>query len=225
MATNLLQLTNQVLRLLREKEVDTVSQTSYSRLIVDLINHAKREVEDAHNWSQLKASALVTTEADEPSYTVTGLTERAKPMYTPCGQLSAYNYTENGTTMQMMPSWEMSRRFAQDNTQTGKPYWLDFNGVTEDGYWNVQFWPIPDGVYEIRMDFFDPQGDLVDDVDVIRVPPSAVVLRAWAMAISERGEDGGVGFQEADARALRALGDAIQLDYNVRRSELTVEVV
>lgn len=225
MATTLLQMTNRILRLLREKEVETVNSTAYSKLIVALINEAKREVEDAHNWSHLKGTASITTVADESQYNIVGLTERAKPLYDAHSNISAYNYTENGARMQIMPAVEMSRRFAQDNAKTGKPYWMDFNGVDIDGNWGVEFWPIPDDAYEIRIDVYDPQGDLELDTDTIRVPPSAVVMRAWAMAIGERGEDGGVGFQEADARAQRALGDAIQLDYNVRRHELRVEVI
>lgn len=225
MATTLLQLTNQVLVLLREKEVDTVSATTYSKLIVALINHAKREVEDAHLWSHLKTTVIINTEADEPSYTLVGLNERAAPLYDNCGNISAYNYTENGTRMQLLPSVDMSRRYAQDTNTTGKPYWFDFSGINEDGDMQVQFWPEPDGVYEIRIDMYDAQGDLTLDTDIIRVPTSPVVLRALTMAVSERGEDGGAGFQEMDDRARRALGDAIQLDYNIRRSELRVEVV
>lgn len=225
MATTLLQLTNQVLVLLREPEVDTVTATAYSKLIVALINHAKREVEDAHLWSHLKTTAIINTEADESQYTVVGLNERAAPMYDNCGNISAYNYTENGTQMQLLPAVEMSKRYAQDPNTTGKPYWFDFDGVSSDNDLIVEFWPKPDGVYEIRIDMYDAQADLVNDVDVIKVPPAPVVLRALAMAVSERGEDGGAGYQEMDERARRALSDAIQLDYNVRRTELRVEVV
>ena len=42
-----LQLVNSVLRRLREDEVDTVDQNSYSKLIGEYVNDAKRAVEDA----------------------------------------------------------------------------------------------------------------------------------------------------------------------------------
>ena len=42
-----LQLVNSVLRRLREDEVTTVGQTSYSKLIGEFVNDAKRTVEDS----------------------------------------------------------------------------------------------------------------------------------------------------------------------------------
>jgi hypothetical protein len=63
-----LQLVNSVLRRLREDEVDTVGQNSYSRLIGEFVNDAKRTVEDAWAWSALRSTLTVTTEADVFNY-------------------------------------------------------------------------------------------------------------------------------------------------------------
>jgi hypothetical protein len=43
---------NNVLRRLRESEVQTIAQTSYSKLIGDFVNDAKTIVDSAWRWSQ-----------------------------------------------------------------------------------------------------------------------------------------------------------------------------
>ena len=48
-----LELVNDVLIRLREAEVETVSQTDYSKLIGKFVNDAKRQVEDAYSWNVL----------------------------------------------------------------------------------------------------------------------------------------------------------------------------
>ena len=57
-----LQLVNSVLRRLREDEVTSVSQNSYSKLIGEFVNDAKRSVEDAYDWTALRTTLTVTTD-------------------------------------------------------------------------------------------------------------------------------------------------------------------
>jgi hypothetical protein len=57
-----LQLVNSVLRRLREDEVSSVSQNSYSKLIGEFVNDAKRSVEDAYDWTALRTTLTVTTD-------------------------------------------------------------------------------------------------------------------------------------------------------------------
>ena len=51
-----LECVNRVLRRLRENEVTTVTETPYSKLIGDLVNVVKVEVEDSWNWSALRTT-------------------------------------------------------------------------------------------------------------------------------------------------------------------------
>ena len=51
-----LELVNGVLRRLRENQVETVAETSYSVLIGDFVNDAKQLVEDSHSWSALRTA-------------------------------------------------------------------------------------------------------------------------------------------------------------------------
>ena len=51
-----LQLINNVLKRLRESEVDTANETEYSALIGAFVNDAKQIVEASHSWSALRTS-------------------------------------------------------------------------------------------------------------------------------------------------------------------------
>ena len=73
-----LQLVNSVLRRLREDEVSSVSQNSYSKLIGEFVNDAKRSVEDAYDWTALRTTLTVTTDDTTFNYVLTGSQNRMK---------------------------------------------------------------------------------------------------------------------------------------------------
>ena len=49
MSTQYLTLVNSVLRRLREDEVSAVANTTYSKMVGDFVNDAKRQVENSHD--------------------------------------------------------------------------------------------------------------------------------------------------------------------------------
>lgn len=67
-----LQLVNKVLTRLREENVSTVGQSTYSALIGEFVNDAKQFVEDAWDWSALRTTLTLTTAADIFNYNLTG---------------------------------------------------------------------------------------------------------------------------------------------------------
>ena len=67
-----LETVNNVLKRLRERTVATVDETPYSSLIGVLVNDAKREVEDSHNWSGLRVTLSTSTTADVFNYELNG---------------------------------------------------------------------------------------------------------------------------------------------------------
>jgi len=75
-----LEAVNRVLIRLREEEVTTVNQNSYSKLIGTFVNDAKRMVEDAWDWSSLRTTITVTTEADVFSYNLLGTNSSFKTL-------------------------------------------------------------------------------------------------------------------------------------------------
>jgi len=100
---------NAVLRRLRETSIGAgaswtgpiynyANVTDYQKLIGDLVNEAKREVEDAWNWSILRASPTVTTSNGTQSYSLTGTNERSRILMA--------QEQSNGTLLQ-----EMSDRY------------------------------------------------------------------------------------------------------------------
>ena len=73
-----LELVNGVLRRLREDQVSAVDQNPYSLLIGDLVNDAKRIVEDAWDWSALRTTLTISTTADIFNYVLVGSGNRIK---------------------------------------------------------------------------------------------------------------------------------------------------
>lgn len=67
-------------------------------------------------------------------------------------------------------------------------------------------------MYSLRFNVVAPQAELTTDSTSILVPSKPVQMLAYAKAIEERGEDGGVTAQSAYATAQRVLNDAIALD-------------
>ena len=76
----------------------------------------------------------------------------------------------------------------------------------------IDVYPIPNGVYDIRVNIIQPQPALVNNSDEILVPAEPVIMGAYARAIAERGEDAGLAGNEAYALYKQSLGDAISLE-------------
>jgi hypothetical protein len=57
-----------------------------------------------------------------------------------------------------------------------------------------------------------PQPVLVNNADVLKVPYEPVVFLAYAKALAERGEDGGLASSEAYGLYKTSLADAIALE-------------
>jgi hypothetical protein len=106
----------------------------------------------------------------------------------------------------------MNDQFLIASPAKGSPYYYNFNGTNSDGDTQVDLYPIPNGVYNIRFNVIRPQVELVANSDKILVPHEPVVLGALARAQAERGEDGGVQSAETYALFKQSLADAIGLE-------------
>jgi len=205
-----LQLVNAVLTKLREDEVLTVSATTYSSLIGILINEAKREVEDSYAWNALKDTITFTTTASGFSYSLTGSGQRFSV-------IDAYNQTSQ-TQIHSIPTKNMNNMIITSNQQ-GEPVWYNFNGSDVNGDTQVDVYPIPNGPYQLYFNLIIPQSDLSVDTTGIFVPDEPVVLNAYARAVVERGEDGGILSGEAYALYKRSLANHIALDQSRQPDE------
>ena len=121
MSTTYLNLVNEVLRRLREDVETSVSQNTYSTMVGDYVNDAKRNVEDSHEWSTLRTTVVVTTEANVIDYALTNAGERIK-VY------SAINDTSNFFMNYESPNW-FNNAYYISGEVTGTPDSYTLNGV------------------------------------------------------------------------------------------------
>ena len=209
---NYLELVNDVLVRLREDEVTAVTDTPYSKLISKYVNDAKRIVEDSYEWAGLTETLTVTTANGLFNYVMTGAGQRFKV-------LDVINSEDNiflqYVTTSVMNSWFLNA----DNTQTGSPTHYNFNGVNTNGDTQVDVYPIPDGVYNVFFNIYKPQDALSLNSDKLIVPSEPVIKYAYAMAVAERGEDGGLSAQEATALADASLADHVAIAQSRRPEE------
>ena len=208
---NYLDIVNSVLRRLRENEVSSVQETPYSKLIGDLVNVVKREVEDSWDWSALRTTLTANTTASLFNYELQESTTRIRI-------LDMFNDTDNIIMQQRSTKW-FDIQFLLTNPETGSPYYYNFNGVSPDGDTQVDFYPIPDGVYSIRINCIIPQDKLSLNTDRILIPADVVIEGTISRAISERGDDGGNVEHEMRYRSM--LADYIAIESGQRMDEIT----
>ncbi len=211
-----LEAVNEVQRRLRKPITVAVDTNTYSTLLGDFINQAKREVEDTWNWSMLRSIQTVTTASGTKSYAITGAGKRSRIL----GDVM------NDTTdniIHPVPDHVIDKQVYLTTITNDEPVYYMIRGVDSSGDMKIEFFDTPDAIYSIKMLMVVPQADLVagtDEAVEITVPQEPVILRAWSLAISERGEDGGNMSNKVDGMALRALDDLVALDGGRKESEL-----
>jgi hypothetical protein len=208
---NYLVAVNKVLQRLRERSVVSVTDTDYSLLIGLFINDAKREVEEAWDWSALRTSLTVTTTSGIFNYELNGTQNDVNV-------LSALNASTSSFLRYETAHWFNTQYLG--TPASGAPAYYSFNGVGTDGDTLIDLYPKPDGVYTLRFNVVARTADLEDSADTFHVPAHPVVMLAYAKAVEERGEDNGQMGNTAFMVANKALNDAIQLDANKHPEEL-----
>src|SRR5210317_1730535 len=128
-----LNLVNNVLRRMREDEVTTVNQSTYSKMVGDFVNDAKKLVEDAWDWSALRTTMTVTTSADVFNYVLVGSQNKIKVLH-------AYNDTDNWELQYQTPIWFDDKYMKQD-PQSGSPQYYVFNGINTNGDTQIDIYP------------------------------------------------------------------------------------
>jgi hypothetical protein len=201
---NYVQLVNSVLRRLRETEVSSVSDNAYSKLIGEFVNDAKRQVEDAYPWNALSETLTATTADTIFNYVLVGSGQRFRV-------IDVLNDTSNSIVQNATTRW-MNEQFLLTSVQKGSPAYYNFNGTNSNGDTQVDLFPIPNGVYNIRFNVIKPQVALSADADTLLIPSEPVIFNATARAIAERGEDGGILAGEMAFIYNQSLADAIAIE-------------
>ena len=198
-----LQLVNLVLDRLRENPVESVSETPYSALIGKFVNDAKRQVEDAWNWDALSVTLPLTTAANISTYVLTG--SGLKPKHI------SVNDTTNKSRLSNVPiKWifDQQQLATVSNAQPAYYAW-NVNDGTDS---KVELFPTPDGAYLLKFNLYVNQPALADNGDVLTLPHEAIEMGAYARALVERGEDGGLSSSEAYGLFKGILADQIALE-------------
>jgi hypothetical protein len=199
-----LELVNDVLIRLREPSVTTVTANDYSTLIGKFVNDAKRQVEDAYAWNVLGTTITLSTTAGTYSYALTGSGQKFQV-------LDVLNVTSN-VSMRNIDFVTMNRYQNFSTPVNGIPTYYAFDGVNGSYDTKVTIYPRPDGVYSIPFSLAVPQATLSSDSTVVLVPDVLVSQNAYARALVERGEDGGLSSSEAYALYKSMLSDYIALE-------------
>jgi len=212
-----LELVNDVLVRLRENEVTSVNDTAYSKLISKFVNDGKRQVEDAYNWNALSETLTVSTTANLFNYVMTNAGIRFR-VFDVINDTSDW-FMDNASTS------DMNNKFLNQTPELGSPRYYNFNGVDSNGDTQVDLYPIPNGTYTINFNIIKPQAQLALNSDQIKVPDEPVIFLAYAKALAERGEDGGLSSSEAYALYQTSLADHVANEGNHYPDEFTWDAV
>jgi len=199
-----LELINDVLIRLRETTVATSNQTTYSTLIGKFVNDAKRQVEDAYGWNVLGQTVTIPTVAGACVYSMTGAGQKFQVM-------DAINITSN-VGLRNISFVEMNRFQNFVPAISGIPEYYSFDGVDGNGDTKVVLYARPDNVYSLAFSLTVPQATLTSDSTSVLVPDVLVAQNAYARALVERGEDGGLASSEAYQLYRSMLSDYIALE-------------
>ena len=204
MVLTYLQLVNSVLRRLRENEVTAVTDNNYSKMIGEFVNDAKRQCEDAYNWNALSETLTADTTASLFNYSLVDSGQRFRI-------IDVIDDTSNAI-LELQTTAQMNKLFLLQTAQKGAPKYYNFNGVDANGDTQVDLYPIPDGVYNLRFNIIKPSLPLSASTDTVLIPSEPIIFNATARAMAERGEDGGIASNEQYALFKQSLGDAIALE-------------
>lgn len=208
---------NNVLRRLREEEVNSVNDSTYSKMAGDFINDAKTIVEQAADWSALRTTLSIATTADDNLYSLTDCGDDVKIM-------SALNDTQNCFLSYQTKDWFNDGIYIS-NEVSGAPKYYTFNGLDSNGDTQVLVNPKPDGVYNLRFDVIKRQADLTLDSTELLVPEKPVIHLAVALLARERGETGGTSTAEYFSIADKYLSDAIAIDAAKHPEEMVFRTI
>lgn len=199
-----LELVNAVLRRLREDEVAAVTDTDYSQLIGDFVNDAKRQVEDAWDWTALRTTTTITTVAGTSKYALTDYGIRSKILY-------VHNDTFNRVVLQESLQRINELDLTSDSAQ-GTVTYFGLDGVDTNGDLRLRLYRTPDSVQSIQVYAVKRPANLTNDTDTVAAPTSPIIQYAFSFALRERGETGGQTAVEQAAFAKQELNNAIALD-------------
>lgn len=211
----LLDLTNKILLRLREEKVQSTADSTYTQMLVQFINDAKREVEDAYNWENLKTTLSTTMTASDNTLALSNI----GGVYTTPRTRVTEVYLSGLEQHLLKTSRDNIRRWQQDTSSEGQPtFWAMGLRDSNDNV-TLEFHQTPDQAYAVDITCYNPDEDFIPDTNdtkVFKVPSHPVYLRALALAMRERGDDSGMAWVEVNREYQFALGDAVAYEQRTK---------
>jgi len=208
-----LELTNEVLKRLRENEVTTTAATTFSKMIAGFVRDAYKIVEDAHDWSALRDLVVVPTVASQDYVVITD---------TPPDSMVYWAYMAGDTELHKRTTGYTARERLLGSSE-GKPTGYTLSGTdATTGSLKATLTPTPDDVYDITFEVCKRNTVPTSDAENVILPTDPIMHLALSLATRERGETGGTSAQEYLTIAQLSLGNAIARDANFRPEELTL---
>lgn len=229
---------NKVLTGLRSDEAGRTATTitdEYELLLLQFINKAKEEVEDAWDWQALRTTVTITLAASTSSYALTSagdadvdVSERSRLIYEgrdvfgspvwssdrasfPNMRPMVFDTTDSSENqLAELPLEVMEAQHFTDNDETSNP--SEFAITRDSDNIIMLMYPTPGSVRTLKARFVIPQDPLpatATDSTNLTVPFTPVWTRALEMATLERGEEIGTRHDELRKQADDALYNAI----------------
>ena len=212
-----LEVVNNVLRRMREEEVSSISDTTYSKMVGDFVNDAKRIVENSWDWSATRLTMTITTVPDIFNYVLAGSQNRLKV-------INVINDSSDKFMEYRPPAW-FDKNYLMRPVLEGSPDYYTFNAVDPNGDTQIDVYPKPDDSYIIRFNATVRDDDLTSDEADVIVPSAPIIHLAIGLLARERGETGGTSVAEYFAIADRVLSDAIAFDAAKHPDDTTWSVI
>ena len=203
---NLIEAVNEVLVRLRQKEESSTSSTT-GKLMKLFVNQALRWAEAKAEWQVHRHTVTLTTVSGTAEYELEDSNQYSRPVYEFSEQFGShrplvFNTSVDKSRYGWMSQkdkhyWWTNRKSGLGAIQKEAPFQFVFLGrSTTSNLMRIGLLPEPNDEYTIDFELNTPQGTIEVDTTEIQVPPQSVVLYAHALAIAERGEDGGTTFNE-----------------------------
>ena len=199
-----LDIVNNVLRRLREDTVSDITETTYSTMVGDFVNDAKKFCEDSCDWSALRSDITVTTSSGTSSYSLTNSGESTKVMY-------ALNDTKNWFMDYQTQKW-FADKYSIGTPADGSPSYYTFDGLDSSDDTKVKLYPKPNATESVVFTVIKKPVALSSKTDTMAIPHTPVIHMAVALLARERGETGGTTAAEYFNLANKYLTDAIAFD-------------
>lgn len=210
------QIVNRVLRRLRETQVSNYDDTDYSTFVGDLVNETIADVQDAAEWRSLRDIHTLTLDGASRVYTLD----------------STSSAGSRGTNDQLVirrvwddtNDWEIRRR-EYDGIQLAKldvpdptlTTWYTEVGEDTTGNRKIEFYP--DVATTLKLLTYNPHTEVSTSSTPVMLPERVVAAGAYALAVNERGEDGGTQATAAWQLYTKALAAAVSREVENRQTD------